>query len=88
MYHILQECRTMDLPRTERHNFIARQAERIAYECNPEVRITCEKLLVSPSGAWLRPDIVAEEGNTVHIIDIVVAWDTNIAILKMWRHKQ
>lgn len=82
VYHILQTCKSMDLPWTERHNFLVRQTERMVHERNPTVHVTREKLFVAPSGLRLRPDRVVEDGNSIHIVDFVVCWNTNVAILK------
>lgn len=90
--HILQQCNVwispIPLPQDATIYWLSR-AQRIASERNPDLKITREKLMVSPSGQHLRPDIVVEDGNDVRIIDVAVTWDTSLTIFrKMCRHKQ
>ncbi|KAL1443852.1 hypothetical protein MTO96_045793 [Rhipicephalus appendiculatus] len=80
-FHILQECPSVHLPRTERHNFIMKNVARMVKERRPEAIVQLEKLHVTSSHVRLKPDLVVTEGNEVTIVDFAVTWDANEGIL-------
>lgn len=80
-FHILQECPSVHLPRTERHNFIAKNVVRMVKERRPQAVVHAEKLLVTKDHIRLKPDLIVEEGNQVTIVDFAVTWDANEGIL-------
>ncbi|KAL1479710.1 hypothetical protein MTO96_034803 [Rhipicephalus appendiculatus] len=80
-FHILQECPSVHLPRTERHNFIMKNVARMVKERRPEAIVQMEKLHVTSDHVRLKPDLVVTEGNQVTIVDFAVTWDANEGIL-------
>ncbi|KAL1482954.1 hypothetical protein MTO96_033467 [Rhipicephalus appendiculatus] len=82
VFHILQECESVHLSRTERHNYVARQVARLIREKNPELIVREEPRLTSRDGVRLKPDLVVESSDQVLVIDLAVVWDANEGVLK------
>lgn len=80
-FHILQECPSVHLPRTERHNFIMKNVARMVKERRPQAAVQMEKLHTTSANVRLKPDLVVIEGDKVTIVDFAVTWDANEGIL-------
>lgn len=81
-FHILQECESVHLARTERHNFVATQVARLVREKNPEVNVREEPRLTTSDGTRLKPDLVVETPDRVMVVDVAVVWDANEGVLR------
>lgn len=81
-FHILQECESVHLARTERHNFVATQVARLVREKNPDVVVREEPRLTTREGTRLKPDLVIESDGEVLVVDVAVVWDANEGVLK------
>ncbi|KAL1487057.1 hypothetical protein MTO96_008360 [Rhipicephalus appendiculatus] len=82
VFHILQECRSIHLSRTERHNFVTNQVVRLVTEKNPGFTVREEPRFTTCDGVTLKPDIVIESSDQVCVVDLAVVWDANEGVLK------
>lgn len=82
VFHILQECESIHLARTERHNYVAKQLARMIADKNPGTNVSEEPRFPSSDGLRLKPDLVIESGDEAIVIDLAVAWDANDGVLK------
>lgn len=81
-FHILQECKSVHLVRTERHNFIATQVARLVRKKKPQVNVRDEPRLTTRDGTRLKPDLVIETPDRVLVVDLAVVWDANEGVLR------
>lgn len=81
IFHVIQECESISLPRTEWHNFLAKQVTRLAREKLPGVNICEEPLFTSIWGTRLKTDIVIESSSQLTLVDMAVACDANGSVL-------
>lgn len=77
-FHILQECTFVQAPRCSRHNFIEAQIIDKLRKRHPDGTVTSERLITDRDGVRLRPDIVLELPDRIHVVDVAVAWDANV----------
>lgn len=83
-FHICQECESVHLSRTERHNYVSRQVARLIRKRNPALTVREEPRFTTRDGVRLKPDLVIESDDQVMVIDLAIVWDANEGVL---RHK-
>ncbi|KAL3193345.1 hypothetical protein MRX96_017578 [Rhipicephalus microplus] len=81
-FHICQECESVHLSRTERHNYVSRQVARLIRKRNPALTVREEPRFTTRKGVRLKPDSVIESDDQVMVIDLAIVWDANEGVLK------
>ncbi|KAH9379079.1 hypothetical protein HPB48_011811 [Haemaphysalis longicornis] len=67
------ECSFVQASRCSRHNFMEAQVIHKLRKRHPDATVTIERLITDRDGVRLRPDIVLELPDRVHVIDVAVA---------------